>query len=83
MITSLGAGELAAGLGLGVGDAVVLALGVDDGDAGGDGLVATAETLEVGEESEPIGWACPQAATTTAQTAIPVARLAVIRSTGS
>jgi hypothetical protein len=78
MITSLVPDELAAGVGLAVGDAVAVALGVADGDAAGDGLVATAETLEVGEDSEPIGWACPQAATTTAQTAIPVARLAVM-----
>ena len=62
---------------------MVVALGVDDGDAGGDGLVATAEGLEAGEESEPAGLGCPQAATTTAQTAKPIARLAFIRSTGS
>ena len=78
MITSLVPDELAAGVGLAVGDAVAVALGVADGDAAGDGLVATAETLEVGEDSEPTGLACPHAATTTAQTAIPVARLAVM-----
>ena len=61
---------------------MVVGLGVAGSDGCGEGLVATSGILEVGEESEPTGWAWPHAEITIAKTAIPVARLAVIRSIG-
>lgn len=57
MITSLGPSELGEGLGLAIGGAVVVGVGVDDAGGCDDGLVATSELRGVGEEREPAGLA--------------------------